>query len=104
MPQDALLLFSAILGFCVGVTCDMRNLRRRLYASLLDLNASYDAVSATWQDHFADLLERYGSPVLVLDLVKQTERREREVIVAREYRRAVEHVNSTMPPVGPASR
>lgn len=37
--------------------------------------------------------------MLVLDLVKQTERREREVIVGREYRRAVEHVNSTMPPV-----
>lgn len=35
--------------------------------------------------------------MLVLDLVKQTERREREVIVGREYRRAVEHVNSTMP-------
>lgn len=49
--------------------------------------------------HFADLLERYGSPVLVLDLVKQSERREREVTVGREYRRAVEHVNSTMPPV-----
>lgn len=37
--------------------------------------------------------------MLVLDLVKQTERREREVIVGREYRQAVEHVNSTMPPV-----
>lgn len=37
--------------------------------------------------------------MLVLDLVKQTERREREVIVGKEYRRAVEHVNSTMPPV-----
>ena len=41
--------------------------------------------------------------MLVLDLVKQTERREREVIVGREYRRAVEHVNSTMPPVSTPS-
>lgn len=41
--------------------------------------------------------------MLVLDLVKQTERREREVIVGREYRRAVEHVNSTMPPVSATS-
>lgn len=49
--------------------------------------------------HFADLLERYGSPLLVLDLVKQTERRERECIVGRDYRSAIEHVNSTMPPV-----
>lgn len=59
-----------------------------------------DYIPRHLQDHFADLLERYGSPVLVLDLVKQTERREREVIVGKEYRRAVEHVNSTMPPVG----
>ncbi|CAM9112844.1 unnamed protein product [Choristocarpus tenellus] len=56
-----------------------------------------DPMYTATQAHFADLLERYGSPVLVLDLVKQTEKREREVIVGREYRRAVEHVNSTMP-------
>ncbi len=37
--------------------------------------------------------------MLVLDLVKQKERSEREVVVGREYRMAVEHVNSTMPPV-----
>ncbi|CAN0024749.1 unnamed protein product [Scytosiphon promiscuus] len=62
------------------------------------VNSRVDPMYSATQDHFADLLERYGSPVLVLDLVKQTERREREVIVGREYRRAVEHVNSTMPP------
>ncbi|CAM9117146.1 unnamed protein product [Ectocarpus sp. 8 AP-2014] len=61
------------------------------------VNSRVDPMYSATQDHFADLLERYGSPVLVLDLVKQTERREREVIVGREYRRAVEHVNSTMP-------
>lgn len=49
--------------------------------------------------HFADLLERYGSPLLVLDLVKQAERKPREGIVGRDYRLAIEHVNSTMPPV-----
>eukprot|EP00903_Cladosiphon_okamuranus_P008585 g8235.t1 len=62
------------------------------------VNSRVDPMYSATQDHFADLLERYGSPVLVLDLVKQTERREREVIVGREYRQAVEHVNSTMPP------
>lgn len=51
------------------------------------------------QAHFADLLERYGSPLLVLDLVKHTEKRERESIVGQDYRSAIEHVNSTMPPV-----
>ncbi|CAM9180188.1 unnamed protein product, partial [Hapterophycus canaliculatus] len=63
------------------------------------VNRRVDPMYSATQDHFADLLERYGSPVLVLDLVKQTERREREVKVGREYRWAVEHVNSTMPPV-----
>ncbi|CAM9450333.1 unnamed protein product, partial [Phaeothamnion confervicola] len=56
-----------------------------------------DSTYAATQAHFADLLERYSSPVVVLDLVKQTEKREREVIVGKEYRRAIEHINSTMP-------
>jgi hypothetical protein len=56
-----------------------------------------DPTYAATQAHFADLLSRYGSPILVLDLVKQTEKREREVIVGREYRRAIEYINSTMP-------
>jgi hypothetical protein len=33
------------------------------------------------QLHFEDLLKRYGSPIIVVDLVKQSEKREREVIV-----------------------
>lgn len=36
--------------------------------------------------HFADLFTRYSSPVLVLDLVKQSEKREREVRVGNEVR------------------
>ncbi|CAM9202241.1 unnamed protein product [Chrysoparadoxa australica] len=57
------------------------------------VDISYQATQA----HFADLLERYGSPLLVLDLVKHAEKREREVIVGREYRHAIEYINSTMP-------
>lgn len=34
--------------------------------------------------HFGDLFARYSSPVLVLDLVKQSEKREREVRVGNE--------------------
>jgi hypothetical protein len=30
--------------------------------------------------HFEDLFKRYGSPIIVVDLVKQSEKREREVI------------------------
>lgn len=45
----------------------------------------------------ADLLERYSSPVLVLNLVKQKEKRARESIVGREFKRAIDHINVTMP-------
>mmetsp|Transcript_29282 Transcript_29282/g.89612 ORF Transcript_29282/g.89612 Transcript_29282/m.89612 type:complete len:1152 (+) Transcript_29282:172-3627(+) len=43
--------------------------------------------------HFADLFRRYGAPIMVLDLTKQSERREREVIVSHEFRRAVQYMN-----------
>ena len=46
------------------------------------------------QAHFGDLLRRYGSPIVVVDLVKQSEKREREVIVGNEYRSAIDHLNS----------
>ena len=49
------------------------------------------------QEHFADLFRRYGAPVIVLDLVKQWERRPRESIVGREFRNAVEELNFSMP-------
>lgn len=49
------------------------------------------------QHHFADLLTRYGAPIVVLDLVKQTEKRKRESIIGKEFRQAVEVVNLTIP-------
>ena len=52
--------------------------------------------SAT-QLHTADLVERYSSPVLVLNLVKQKEKRMREAIVGREFKRAIDHINVSMP-------
>jgi len=48
------------------------------------------------QLHFADLMKRYGSPVIILDLVKQSEKREREVIVGNEFRHAIEYLNCFM--------
>ena len=45
------------------------------------------------QAHFADLLRRYGSPIVVVDLVKQSEKREREVIVGNEFRSAIDYLN-----------
>ena len=46
------------------------------------------------QLHFEDLLKRYSSPIVVVDLVKQSEKREREVIVGNEYRHAIDYLNS----------
>lgn len=48
------------------------------------------------QEHFADLFRRYGSPLIVLDLVKQHEKRARESIVGREFRSAIEVLNESI--------
>jgi hypothetical protein len=45
------------------------------------------------QAHFEDLLKRYSSPIIVVDLVKQSEKREREVIVGNEFRNAIDYIN-----------
>lgn len=53
------------------------------------VDPTYQATRA----HFEDLLKRYGSPVIVVDLVKQSEKREREVIVGNEFRNAIDYIN-----------
>jgi len=45
------------------------------------------------QLHFEDLFKRYSSPIVVVDLVKQSEKREREVIVGNEFRHAIDYLN-----------
>jgi hypothetical protein len=39
---------------------------------------------------------RYGAPIVVLDLVKQTEKRKRESIIGKEFRDSVEVINATI--------
>jgi hypothetical protein len=48
------------------------------------------------QEHFADLFKRYGAPIIVLDLVKQHEKRPRESIVGREFRQGIEVLNESI--------
>lgn len=55
-----------------------------------------DPTYRSTQSHFEDLLKRYGSPVVVLDLVKQSEKREREVRVGNEYRHAIDYINASV--------
>ena len=61
----------------------------------IELNRVDPTYTAT-QLHFEDLFKRYSSPILVLDLVKQSEKREREVRVGDEYRHAIDYINTTI--------
>lgn len=61
----------------------------------IELNRVDQTYSAT-RLHFADLFRRYSSPILVADLVKQSEKRAREVRVGNEYRAAVDFINSSI--------
>ena len=61
----------------------------------IELNRVDPTYKAT-QLHFEDLFQRYATPVLVLDLVKQSEKRAREVLVGNEYRHAVDYINDTI--------
>ena len=61
----------------------------------IELNRVDPTYTAT-RLHFEDLLKRYSSPILVLDLVKQSEKREREVRVGNEFRHAIDYINTTI--------
>ena len=61
----------------------------------IELNRVDPTYTAT-QSHFEDLLKRYGSPIVVLDLVKQSEKREREVRVGNEFRHAIDYINMSI--------
>lgn len=61
----------------------------------IELNRVDPTYRAT-QAHFEDLLKRYGSPILVLDLVKQSEKREREVRVGNEFRHGIDMINTSI--------
>lgn len=47
--------------------------------------------------HFMDLINRYGDSIIILNLVKQTEKRKRETIVGSDFKHAIEVLNSTLP-------
>eukprot|EP00039_Didymoeca_costata_P022013 m.3427 g.3427 ORF g.3427 m.3427 type:complete len:1084 (+) comp2768_c0_seq2:200-3451(+) len=47
--------------------------------------------------HFDRLISKYGSPIIVLDLVKKKEKRPREAILAAEFSAALAYLNQFMP-------
>jgi hypothetical protein len=48
--------------------------------------------------HFNQLLERYGSPIIVLNLVKNKERRPHETVLSNEFISAIRYLNQFLPP------
>ncbi|KAL7276473.1 phosphatidylinositol-3,5-bisphosphate 5-phosphatase [Rhizina undulata] len=47
--------------------------------------------------HFDDLFQRYGAPVMVLNLVKSKERTPRESILLKEFTQAINYLNQFLP-------
>jgi len=62
---------------------------------LLDLS---DAFSQTAAEHFNQLLRRYGSPLIVLNLVKKREKKRHESLLTEEYLKDVTYLNQFLPP------
>jgi len=57
-----------------------------------------DPYAETAGKHFGYLLHRYGSPLVVLNLVKKKERRKHESILTLEYLTAITTLNQFLPP------
>lgn len=57
----------------------------------------YDPFAETSGAHFNELLKRYGAPVIILNLVKQRERKKQEKIVSDELSSAVKYLNQFLP-------
>ncbi|KNA10151.1 hypothetical protein SOVF_146960 isoform A, partial [Spinacia oleracea] len=53
----------------------------------------YDPTYEATKLHFEDLVERYGNPIIVLNLIKTVEKRPREMMLRREFVNAVTYLN-----------
>ncbi|CAN4115571.1 unnamed protein product [Withania somnifera] len=47
--------------------------------------------------HFEDLVQRYGNPIIILNLIKTCEKRPREMILRAEFANAIEFINKDLP-------
>jgi hypothetical protein len=57
-----------------------------------------DPFCETAGEHFNQLLCRYGSPVIVLNLVKKREKKRHESMLSEEFSTAVKYLNQFLPP------
>ncbi|KAJ0261280.1 Phosphoinositide phosphatase SAC4 [Hirschfeldia incana] len=67
------------------------NLKPDIVLSKRDLN--YEATRL----HFENLVERYGIPIIILNLIKTKERRPRESILRAEFANAIDFINKDLP-------
>ncbi|XP_075494550.1 phosphatidylinositol-3-phosphatase SAC1-like isoform X1 [Primulina tabacum] len=56
----------------------------------------YDPTYEATKQHFEDLAERYGNPIIVLNLIKTVEKRPREMMLRREFANAVGYLNQIL--------
>jgi SacI homology domain len=57
----------------------------------------YDPMHLATRRHFEDLFGRYGSPIMVVNLVRKREKSARETIIGPRFRNAVESINQYLP-------
>ncbi|CAH2072255.1 unnamed protein product [Thlaspi arvense] len=67
------------------------NIKPDIVLSKKDLN--YEATRL----HFENLVERYGTPIIILNLIKTKERRPRESILRAEFANAIDFINKDLP-------
>ncbi|GBP83844.1 Polyphosphoinositide phosphatase [Eumeta japonica] len=60
----------------------------------IDLSDPYAELPAK---HFNNLLQRYGSPVMILNLVKKREKKKHESLLTEEISKAVKYLNQFLP-------
>lgn len=56
-----------------------------------------DPYFAAGARHFDDMLDRYGSPILVFNLVKQKEHTPRESLLSKEFEHCIRYLNQFLP-------
>ncbi|XP_059486808.1 polyphosphoinositide phosphatase isoform X2 [Neocloeon triangulifer] len=57
-----------------------------------------DPFAITAGNHFNNLFLRYGTPVIILNLVKKREKKKQESLLSEEYMNSVKYLNQFLPP------
>lgn len=64
----------------------------------IEIRSPPDPMFVATRKHFADLFQRYGSPILCLNLVKKHEKHAREIKIGSEFASATAYINRLLPP------